>query len=152
MRARQAGGGRLHALAGKRGAEVSHYPGMWEFGPSGGLAVPPATIDRVGLEFVAAQLHDEIAEEIGLVGRALPCTPLAYVRDHGVMSDDIVVSCDLGDLDGALAAIRPSNWEYSDVRWVPVDGLREFLAAQPDEMIPTSRAVARQIGWITEGS
>lgn len=140
------GGGREYVLLGKRGRQVSRYPLSWEFGPSGGLAVPAPTIDRFGLEFVAAHLRDEIAEEIGV--EELPGTPVpvAYARDHAVMSDDIVLRCDLGSFEDRPMAAA-SNWEYDETRWIPVDSLGAFMDAEPVGVLPTSRALARLLGW-----
>lgn len=145
-------GGRQYALAGKRGQHVSRYPMSWEFGPSGGMAPPPPNIDRFGIEFVVSHLREELDEEIHLDDVEGTFSPIAYMRDHAVMSDDIVLLCDLGQLDGRLATLAPGNWEYSDVRWVPTDSVQSFIDAEPTGMIPTSRALARLLGWTSTPS
>ncbi|MFZ4576487.1 MAG: hypothetical protein ACOYN0_19040, partial [Phycisphaerales bacterium] len=121
------GGGRQYVLLGKRGDQVSRYPGCWEFGPSGGMAVPAPTTDRFGMEFIGGHLRDEISEELGLDRLSCELTPIAYARDHAVMSDDIVLRCDLGTFDDNPIAAVELSWEYTEVRWIPIDSVSRFV-------------------------
>jgi 8-oxo-dGTP pyrophosphatase MutT (NUDIX family) len=139
-------GGREYVMMGKRSDKIHAYPGLWEFGPAGGMAVPPVTIDRFGMELLGAHLKDEIMEEAGVDISLSTMTPCALVRDHLAMSDDVVIRCDLGVLDDA-AQVPNANWEYTQVRWIPLDALPNFLAG-PEQFIPPAPALARALGWL----
>jgi hypothetical protein len=132
-------GGLSHVFFGRRGAQVARYPGMWEIGPSGGLAVPAPNIREIGMSFIANHLRDEIEEEIGVDASAFVMRPIAYVRDHNVMSDDIVLrvecACTIEELAPRI------DWEYSETRWVPEDCAASFASER--DVIVTTRALAR---------
>jgi hypothetical protein len=133
------GGGMPHIFFGKRGAQVARYPEMWEMGPSGGLAVPAANIRDIGLSFIVNHMTDEIEEEIGIDASTFVMQPIAYVRDHNVMSDDIVLrvecECPLEDLAARI------NWEYSSTRWIPASVIGRFGVEA--DVIATTRALIR---------
>lgn len=139
-------GGREYIMMGKRSDQIHAYPGLWEFGPAGGMAVPPVTIDRFGMELLGAHLQDEIMEEAGVDASRCTMTPIAVVRDHLAMSDDVVIRCDLGLLEDA-SDVSNANWEYTEVRWIPRDALAAFLSG-PERFIPPAPALARALGWI----
>src|SRR5262245_13445545 len=42
------GGGRRYVLLGRRGKQTRVFGGMWELGPSGGVAPPPANVQSLG--------------------------------------------------------------------------------------------------------
>lgn len=138
--------GREHVLLGRRGAGVRVYPGMWEFGPAGGVTPPHASVRALSEEDLRRNLMEEMEEEIGVVfpvGEAI-----AIVRDGMAFSDDIIFRCDAGDLAEARRAMgEPSNWEYSETRWVAVEELGAFEAAHGDQMILPTRAMIRLLAW-----
>ncbi len=138
--------GREHVLLGRRGEGVRIYPGMWEFGPAGGVTPPHASVRRLSMEDLRRNLMEEMEEEIGVtfpVGEAI-----AIVRDPVAFSDDIVFRCDAGDLGVARRAMgEPRNWEYPETRWVAVEEIGAFVAAHGNEMIRPTRAMIRLLNW-----
>lgn len=142
------GGGREYVLLGKRSRETRIFGDMWEVGPSGGLPPPPLNVDVLEPEAVMSHLADEIEEEVGGVevsgGRAV-----AYVRDQVAHSDDICIAYDLGPLE-KLAGLRPGNWEYTEVRWLPVDALAGVDTLEADRIIGATRGLFRALGWVPE--
>jgi hypothetical protein len=140
------GGGRRHVLLGRRGEQTRIYGGMWEIGPAGGVAPPPANIESMSAEDLKRHLADEVAEEVGL---ALPGgRPVALVRDLGAFSDDVAIACDLGSLEEVGPKTMAANWEYSETRWLPLDAVAQFDAANAGEIIAATRALFRVLGWI----
>lgn len=137
--------GRAHVLLGRRAPGVRIYGGQWELGPSGGLSAPPMTVTEIAGEGLRAQLADEIAEEIGL--DTPTAAPVAYARDLLAHSDDLCLRADLGPLE-PVARVRPANWEYTEVAWVPLADLPSFDAAHAGEIIPPTRALWRVLGWV----
>lgn len=141
--------GRPHVLLGRRGRDVRSYPGLWELGPAGGIPPPHPSVDHLGEIDVRAQLLEEAAEELGLPITPGPIRLLA--RDAVAMSDDLVVECrasSVEDASDALAAGGSHAWEYQETRWVPLDILPQFDASHADEIIGTTRAIFRGLGWI----
>jgi hypothetical protein len=138
--------GREHVLLGRRGEGVRVYPGMWEFGPAGGVTPPHASVRTLSEDDLRRNLMEEMEEEIGV---AFPVGEvIAIVRDAMAFSDDVVFRCDAGDLESARRAMgEPSNWEYSETRWVAVEELGAFVAAHGEQMILPTRAMIRLLGW-----
>jgi 8-oxo-dGTP pyrophosphatase MutT (NUDIX family) len=143
--------GREHIFLGKRADSVRAYPGLWEIGPSGGVGVPPRAVTELDSNLIAASALDEIAEEIGLTaaggdGAAVlsPQPACALLRDHGAMSDDIVVPIRVGVPLERVVLER--NWEYSQTRWVPRDALAAFGSGPGETLIPPSAALLR---WLS---
>ena len=179
--------GREHVLVGKRAKNVRCYPGMWEIGPSGGLA-PTSELLQVANgeqaivlheEHVVAQLAQEIEEEIGLCVRdksardisrgadasgeragqsqrhggmlhsRARATSVAILSDGVASSDDIVVVVNLAiEAHELMRELLPANWEYDEVRLVPLDALGEFDEHHASEIIPPSRVLMRAMGWM----
>ncbi|GEM_PF-412198 len=138
--------GREWVLMGKRAGATRVYGGMWELGPSGGLAVPPASITSMDHDTILAHLADEVLEESALHVRAGQAVAIA--RDHKAMSDDVVFVCDVGTLEEASAQAHAANWEYEQVRWFATDSIEPFDTANEERIIPPTRALFRALGWI----
>ncbi len=138
--------GREHVLLGRRGENVRIYPGMWEFGPAGGVAPPHASVRKLSEDDLKRSLTEEMEEEIGVV---FPVgEPIAIVRDTMAFSDDIIFRCDAGDLSAARRAMgEPSNWEYSETKWIAVDELGPFVVKHAEEIIMPTRAMIAVLGW-----
>ena len=140
------GGGRGHVLLGRRGLQTRIFGGMWEIGPSGGVAAPAANIESLTNDDLVRHLADEVAEEVGL---GLPGgKPVALVRDEEAFSDDVAIACDLGSLEDVGPGTMGANWEYSEILWLPVDAVPQFDAAHEKEIIGATRALFRVLGWI----
>ncbi len=150
--------GRRHVLLGRRGRQTRVYPGMWELAPAGGVPPPHASRGDLGEEDVVAQLLDEGEEELGLrFERARVRPPCLIARDLIAHSDDVtleIVHDEPGSMERlgeAMDATRGAHaWEYSQTLWVPLDTIRQFDAAHADEIIITTRASFRGLGWIED--
>lgn len=142
--------GRPHVLLGRRGRETSFYGGMWELGPSGGIAPPPPTISTITEQDIRRQLAEELEEELDIVADLAAARVIGLARDDLAMSLDVAVEVDLGPLEGVLDGLTPANWEYSEVYWLPLDTARVFDDANAAEIIPPTRALFRTLGWIDE--
>ncbi|MCE7975209.1 MAG: hypothetical protein DYG92_12940 [Leptolyngbya sp. PLA1] len=132
-----------HVLVGRRAPAVRIYGGQWEFGPSGGVSAPPVSVLQLSESDLAAHLADEVEEEIGL--RVSGGTPVAVVRDRTACSDDVCLLLRLGSLETARAS--PANWEYTEVAWVPVRRVGDWIARAPGGVIGATRALAAHLGW-----
>lgn len=138
--------GQEHVLLGRRGESVRIYPGMWEFGPAGGVTPPHVSVRSLSEGDLKRSLAEEMEEEIGVtfpVG-----APIAIVRDTMAFSDDIIFRCDAGELGAARHAMgEPSNWEYSETKWIAVEELGAFVAHHAEQIILPTRAMVRLLGW-----
>ncbi len=133
--------GQPRYMLARRGEGVHNYPGMWEFGPCGGID-PPATGDHLTPDDLAAELRREAHEELGLDLGGAPMTHLALVHDTPqVGSTDLMVLVRLPRIPPAAGA---SNWEVAGVRWRTLDELAAWADERPGEIIPTTRAM---IAW-----
>jgi hypothetical protein len=142
------GGGRRYVLLGRRSPQVRVYGGMWEIGPSGGIAPPAVNVETLDAGDLVRHLADEVVEEVGLV---LPAgRVVSMVRDLGAFSDDVVIECDLGSLEAVGPRTGAVNWEYSETNWLPLDSVRQFDAGNEGEIIAATRAIFRVMGWIDE--
>jgi 8-oxo-dGTP diphosphatase len=112
--------GRL--LLGKRGANVAHYKGLWEFAPGG--VVEPG-------ERPETTLVRELHEETGLEAAGEP-VPVAVVYDTVLRCWEMVFRVEPTSGD---AQATP---EYAELRWCEAGAL-------PDGMSPISAVIAREI-------
>lgn len=139
--------GDQHVLMGKRGGSTRLYADKWEVGPSGGVSVTAVSV--LTFTDLCRTLYDEIEEELGegathtiqRAGKAV-----AYVRDEEACSDDIIIEFRLPSLDNVAHFSQTSNWEYSEVRWIPLTQLREW---DNDNTIAATRATLRVLGYIS---
>ena len=124
-------------LLGRRSTQTHRYGGLWELGPSGGVDVPAAG-DSIDERALLEQAQREINEEAGFDTRGVRSRLIALVHDHQVGSSDLAMTLTLDQ--------RPTivtNWEYSQTRWVTIDELGAWASEKPDELIPTTVALAR---------
>ena len=158
--------GTEHVLLGRRGRGTRIYGGMWELGPSGGLTPPAAMTTTLDERDAQRQVLEEAEEELGLqLGLHLDHSPapspahgvVLYVRDTIACSDDLVIPLrheeagSLERLDAALKQQRATHaWEYEETQWVPISELAQFDAHHAHEMIITSRAAFRGLGWVRD--
>lgn len=129
--------GREHVLVGRRGEGTRIYGGMWELAPSGGLAPPGEAVTELGEPALAAQVHDELEEELGRSFPLRHARAVALVRDAAAFSEDVVVACDAGALED-VDELGGATWEYSETRWVARDTWAAFEASHP--VIDATRA------------
>ncbi len=127
-------------LVGQRSSKTHRYGGQWELGPSGGVDVPADDLKLIGLQQLIAEVVREVREEIGVDVTDRPYSVLALVHDHGVGSTDIAIGFMLDRIPQVHA-----NWEYDDTRWVTLDELIVWCRETPDELIPTTIALARYL-------
>ncbi|MCW5757682.1 MAG: NUDIX hydrolase [Phycisphaeraceae bacterium] len=135
-------------LMGRRGACTRSYPGMWEFAPAGGLhsVQAPASL---GLEQVLSTLTCELAEEAGINAPLEGVRAVALVADAEADSVDVIVRARLAGEAPGPAPGGAHEWEYSCLRWVPLDGFGAFAASEPGGMIEPTLVVARWLGWLS---
>jgi hypothetical protein len=148
--------GREYALLGRRGRGTRIYGGMWELGPAGGIPPPHLSSKRLNEDAAAAHVMEEAEEELGLSLRRDDIGPVRLiVRDTIAHSDDLtfwVRHEEAGSwerLSKQLGTARATQaWEYEETRWVALQELAAFDETDADEIIITSRAVFRGLGWI----
>lgn len=136
--------GRL--LLGKRGNQVTHYPGWWELAPSGGVDAdfvkPDNTID------IIAQFGQEFEEEIGL-----PVDTLTDLRQQALILDlhtgvyDLCITGQCNSNVEQLIANSRQNGsnEYSELALVELGNLNQWLAAHKGAVLPPSEALIRHL-------
>ncbi len=124
-------------LIGKRSNDSHRYGGLWELGPSGGIDVPDhgSEIDYAGLLAEAAR---EVEEEAGFVPSVITSDVVALIHDHVVGSTDLAVIMEI-EPPTSLSM----NWEYDDTKWLTLGELASWCEKKPDEIIPTTVALAR---------
>lgn len=124
----------------RRGATVHDFPGMWEFGPCGGIDPPGAEIgDTLTPDDLTRELCREASEELGLDVSGATLTHLALVHDTpDIGSTDLMVLVRLPGVPDTGA----TNWEVSATRWLTLAQLAAWAEAEPHAIIPTTRAMA----------
>ncbi len=126
-------------LVGKRSAHSHRYAGLWELGPSGGIDVP-GDRDQLDHQAVLQEAIREVHEEAGFIPKLLRDDIVAMIHDHEVGSTDLVVVMEIESPESLSI-----NWEYTDTRWLTLDGLNAWCDERPGELIPTSVALARYL-------
>lgn len=131
-------------MLGQRASDVAVYPGLWEFGPSGGIDPPDAC--ELDLAAVASQLAREIHEEIGLAIEPEHITPTLIVRDAVAGSLDIACRVEIERIiapDTDSASTWASAWEYDAVAWVPMAELGSWIEHHGDAVCAPTIGVSR---------
>lgn len=154
--------GAERVLMGRRGARVWTDPGLWEFGPSGGVEVPVwayqgtgggTVVGRIDEGALASSLEREVEEELGRRVELVSPRPIALVHEARSGSLDVVLRAGVGE--GADAGA--STWEYADQRWVAASEVGAFVEGGSlaekggAACIDASRALARWLGWSRGG-
>ena len=158
-----------HVLLGKRGRSTRVYGGMWELGPAGGIPPPHKSITTLSEADAARHLLEEAEEELGLTLDSSTLGQHALtllIRDTVAHSDDLtflIAHGAPGSMEHLKAQLNDSRathaWEYEETRWVPLDdphtphdphGLAAFDAGHADEIIITTRAAFRGLGWVKD--
>ncbi|PCI08114.1 hypothetical protein COB72_08930 [bacterium] len=124
-------------LLGKRSPKTHRYGNLWELGPSGGVDVPANQIGTLDFDAIVAELKREIAEEVGLMIDHCACSPVVLVHDDAVGSVDIAIQIELEQMPDLSR-----SWEYVDTRWVSRSQLIEWAKKHPEDLIPTTVALA----------
>lgn len=146
--------GEPHVLLGRRGRTTRIYGGMWELGPAGGIPPPHASVSTLHESDAMRHLMEEAEEELGLTLEPASIRPASlYVRDTIANSDDLTFLIEHPDpLDRVAAALAQSRatqaWEYEETRWVALADLAAFDRAHSGEIIITTRAAFRGLGWV----
>lgn len=125
-------------LLGKRSTKSHAYPGLWELGPSGGVE-PPRFRRTISIKRLLSATNKETREEIGVAVKSQPATIRALVHDPIAGSTDVAIAIPFVTGTPSIT----TNWEYAQTRWVTLDELLAWCDEHPDEMIPTSIALAR---------
>lgn len=130
----------MRYLLGKRSPTTHRYSNLWELGPSGGVDVPTDDIELLEFDAIVDELKREIAEEVGIEIGACRITPIALVHDDGVGSVDIAIRIELPSMPELSR-----GWEYVDCKWVTLDELLGWFEKRPEELIPTTVALALRL-------
>src|SRR5262249_30667873 len=112
--------------------------------PSGGI--PPPRADAITREDVLAQIRAELREEVGIDEPALNGTLIGVSRDAQAFSFDLVFRCELPRPLEEVARSR-GDWEYSEIRWIATDAIRDFVDAPENPVIPPTRALLAFLTW-----
>lgn len=163
---------RNHVLLGRRGRGTRIYGGMWELGPAGGIPPPHASTTTLTEADAVRHLAEEAEEELGLkleLGLGMGQVPSPHratlkptppvvnviVRDTIAHSDDLTILLahdEPGSMERLAAELAQSRathaWEYEETRWIALAELAAFDAQFANEIIITSRAVFRGLGWV----
>jgi 8-oxo-dGTP pyrophosphatase MutT (NUDIX family) len=147
---------REHVLLGRRGRGTRIYGGMWELGPAGGIPPPHASLTTLHEADAARHLLEEAEEELGLTLDAARIKPVTlYIRDTIAHSDDLtfVVGHEepgsMERLTTQLAQSRATHaWEYEETKWVAIQDIAAFDRTHAEEIIITTRAAFRGLGWV----
>ncbi len=127
-------------LLGQRSPSTHRYGNRWELGPSGGVDVPADGTDQLEFDAIVNELKREIIEEIGIKIGACPSATIALVHDDAVGSVDIAIEIELPTMPAL-----DRSWEYVDCRWIPLAELLDWAAKHPEELIPTTVALALRL-------
>ncbi|MCW5775848.1 MAG: NUDIX hydrolase [Phycisphaeraceae bacterium] len=143
-------GAPARVLLGRRSREVWACPGLWEFGPAGGLQAPgvfdhDAAATLRGCD-VLDHLLREVREEIGITFPPARAAPECLTIDAAGRGTDIVLRLEYDAAPDALpTAHAPDAWEYEETRWLTLPELAAFEAAHGDEMIAPTRAISQRM-------
>ncbi len=133
--------GESRYLLGQRSPSTHRYGNCWELGPSGGVDVPTDETDQLEFDAIDDELKREIAEEVGIKVRGLGSgTPVALVHDDSAGSVDIAIQIELPTMP-----VLDRSWEYVDCRWVTFAELLAWASKHPEELIPTTIALALRL-------
>lgn len=133
-----AGAGAPRVLLTQRSETVHDFPGQWEFGPCGGIDPPAPDLAHLTPDALASELAREAREELGIDLAHASLHHLALVHDTpDIGSTDLVVLARL-DTEPRTAG----NWEVTGAQWTTLPDLVAWCERSPDEVIPTTRAVA----------
>lgn len=135
--------GRKCVILGKRSPKTRIYGNYWELGPSGGVELPPDNVTFLGESYIFEQCALEMEHELNVPWRNPYLCAVTYERDAQCL--DLIVSA---DVDIPAGGLSPSNWEYLEVRAVPIEDLPAFDQANAANIIPPTRALWRFWGWV----
>ncbi len=127
-------------LLGQRSPNTHRYGNLWELGPSGGVHVSVDGIDHLEFDAIVNELKREIIEEVEIEIDACPSAPIALVHDEAVGSVDIAIQITLSAMP-----VLDRSWEYTDSRWIPLSELLDWATKRPEELIPTTVALALRL-------
>lgn len=135
--------GRECVVLGKRSPKTRIYGDYWELGPSGGVELPPGTATLLGAGYIFEQCALEMEHELNVPWRNPMLAAVTY--EHDARCLDVIVRAEVDIPEGGFA---PSNWEYLEVRAVPLDELAAFDAEHAERIIPPTRALWRFWNWV----
>jgi len=140
--------GSAHVLVGRRAESTRLFGGLWELAPAGGLDTDLADDGAFDTRCLLRQVVRELREETGLELRAqiAEVRTVCIVWTPAARSYDIVLLVAPGEGAHELdPAECERSWEYAEVRWLPIEEIPVFAAAEP--LTPQLCAVWRTLGW-----
>ena len=113
-------------------------------GPLGGVDAPEPGTTQLSIAQISDQLERELVEETGVAIDGLAPTPIALCHDPDAPSMDVIFRLELG----TMPVEHKTTWEYDQLVWVPIDGLKDELDARSIDLIAPSTAVLQWLGWL----
>ncbi|MFK7759213.1 MAG: hypothetical protein AB8C13_04620 [Phycisphaerales bacterium] len=127
-------------LIGTRSPKTHRYGNLLEFGPCGGIDVPPQPATHMHPDDILQELGRESIEEAGLDLSIAQFSPIALIRDNLVGSVDIVVRARLDSIPELSA-----TWEYTQTQWMTSEQIKDIAESTPERFIPTAISIAQML-------
>lgn len=138
--------GRRPLVLGRRADNVTQYPGMWEFGPSGGVAAERVSAD--GVIDLKGQLLEELEEELGIrAGAVREVRPLGIIEDLAERALDACFELTVDASEEELRRAMDSRPEYAELELVPEERIASFLHAQSGRVVPLVDVAVRLLQY-----
>jgi len=131
-------------LLGRRSAATHIHPGQWELAPSGGVDAPDPGTTHLSISQISDQIERELAEETGVATTGLAPMPIALCHDPYAPSMDVIFRLELD----RMPREHKTTWEYDQLIWIPIDGLKDELDIRSIDLIAPSAAVLRWLSWL----
>lgn len=126
-----------HVLIGKRSKYVSHYPGLYELTPSGGVDADAFVGHHVDYR---EQIQRELEEETGYKPQQIEeIQPLYLIIEESCIDIVAVVKLRISDL-----AIKATK-EYEELMWIARDKVHQFVDRHHNQMVPLSMYLIRKL-------
>lgn len=132
----------------QRSARTTQDPGLWEFAPAGGVADlcrgPPPVI--LAERQVLAELHEELNLDEGCLAGSP--RPVFLLHDPAEGVTDVAYELSLTLTPGELEDrfLKRDSREYEALRICDQEGLRRWIATDPEAVSPAARAITPLLG------
>ncbi len=136
---------------GRRGADLTDTPGIWELVPSGGVDSKAA--DSSGRVDLRRQIATELAEEVGLgTGDLASAEFFCAIEDSVSQTIDIGIAMTSPLTADAVRARHAGckNREYDAIEIIEVAALPEFATGLGEQLLAVSRALLQRRGLLSQ--
>lgn len=123
---------RHELLLQKRSAEKESFPNFWDISCAGHMAAGQTSVDAA---------IREAREELGMAIQEKDLEYLLTLRSRSMEHGGAFVDNEISDVylvkkDRAISEMRIQKEEISEVKWIPVDILKEVLASERQDFAP----------------